>query len=284
MNKIFYLIKKPLANIIGRPLSALTSLLSLLLLMLMFDLVWISSLTVDNYLENITTDIDMEIYLDDSLPDSTVAVVMEAVTAPDGIAKAVYISREDARDKLHSLMGTDLLAGFGENPLPRSIIVTFIPEYLNSSYLAELTSSLERLQGVSEIYYPGDWLEKIEGTHSLLLKIVIFLGIVISLAVVLNLLYTIRLSARSRGQELIQHRLLGAGKIFLSFPYIVEGIIYSLAAAAAGWLIIYYASMRLTFTSIEIVFPARLEIIYFCLTALLVGLAGGYIGIRRSLR
>lgn len=284
MSRFFYLIGKSVRNIVGRPLSAMTSLLSLLLLFLMFDLVWISSLSSKLYLEKMTADIDMEIFLDDSIPDSTISVILGAISDMDGIEEIEYITKEAARDKLNAMMGTDLLAGFTDNPLPRSIIISFTEQYRNSAYLADLESNFRRLTGVSEIYYPKTWLEKIETTRSLVVKIVIFLGIVISLAVILNLLHSIRLSARSRGQELLQHRLLGAGRIFLSFPYIFEGVFYSAVSAAAGWAIILYAGSRLSFQGFDIVFPQPVDLAYFGLGAVIIGFLGGYAGIRRSLK
>lgn len=284
MIKIFYLIGKSATNIVARPLSAITSFLSLLLLLLMFDMVWISSLSAERYYERIAADIDMEIFLDDTLADSTVSGVLGTIVEMDGVADARYISKEKARDKLYSLMGADLLDGLEDNPLPRSVIITFENDYRSSANLATLKENLNRIDGVSEIYYPEEWLEKIEMTRGLIFKIVVFLGIVISLAVVLNLLHSIRLSARSRGQEILQHRLLGAGKFFISIPYILEGLFYSLAAAAAGWLINFYAFERLTFRDFEIIFPDPTDIVYFCAAAGLIGLFGGYAGIRRSLR
>jgi len=59
MIKIFYLIGKSATNIVARPLSAITSFLSLLLLLLMFDMVWISSLSAERYYERIAADIDV---------------------------------------------------------------------------------------------------------------------------------------------------------------------------------------------------------------------------------
>jgi len=191
MIKIFYLIGKSATNIVARPLSAITSFLSLLLLLLMFDMVWISSLSAERYYERIAADIDMEIFLDDTLADSTVSGVLGTIVEMDGVADARYISKEKARDKLYSLMGADLLDGLEDNPLPRSVIITFENDYRSSANLATLKENLNRIDGVSEIYYPEEWLEKIEMTRGLIFKIVVFLGIVISLAVVLNLLHSI---------------------------------------------------------------------------------------------
>lgn len=283
MSRLLYVLRKSITNILERPLSAVTSLLSLSLLFLMFDIVWISSLSANKYYEGLVSNVCMEIFLEDSLPDSTVSVIRETIGGLDGVENIKYISKEDARGELHSLMGTDLLEGLDDNPLPRSIVMEFNEEYLNSDFLNSFEKNLHRIQGISEIYYPKHWLEKTEYTISLILKLVIFLGVVISLAVILNLLHSVRLSVRTRAEELTQVRLLGGGKTFLSVPYIFEGAFYALVASIAGWLAISYSAGRLTFRTFEVLFPAQTEVIYFCLIASLVGMLGGYIGIRRSL-
>jgi cell division transport system permease protein len=249
----------------------------------MFDLVWVSSLSVNRYLDHLSSDIDVEIFLMDNLPDSTATLLYNTVASLDGVAAAEYTSKGDARERLLALMGTDLLEGLEDNPLPRSITITFDNGYMNSRFLGQFIRNMERLEGLSEIYYPKRWMEKIEYTRDFTLKIVIFLGVVITLAVILNLLYSIRLSARTRGEELLQLQLLGASKIFLAVPYIFEGILYALIAAVGGWLIIMYGAGHLSFQNIDIALPSGSDIIYFCLAASLIGLIGGYTGIRRSL-
>nr|MBN2277506.1 hypothetical protein [candidate division Zixibacteria bacterium] len=283
MSRLFYVIKKAITNIVRRPLSAFTSLLSLLLLFLMLDMVWISALSVNNYLGQLEEKIDMEIFLDDALPDSAAVYVLDAIRNTDGVAALEYVTKENARDRLLAMMGTDLLDGLGENPLPRSVNLTFDHAHLNSNYLEQLEINFRRLQGVAEIFYPRVWLEKIEYTAGLTFRVSIFLSIAISLAVVLNLLHSIRLSVRTRQQELHQMGFLGAGRFFMSFPYLAEGTFYALVAAAAGWLAIFYGKAYLTFQSFEILLPARDEILLFCLVAAFIGTVCGYLGLRRAL-
>jgi len=283
MNHSLYLLRKSTSNIVSRPLSAITALLSLMLLLFLFDLTWISSLSVNRYFEAQEADIDMEIFLDDVLPDSTAAIVLNTIAGMDGVDTAEYISKENAREKLYSMMGTDLLADMEGNPLPRSVVISFDRGYLSGEYLNQFEGNLKALAGVLEIYYPRQWLEKIEYIKALSVKIVIFLGLVICLAVVLNLVSSIRLSAKRREEELIQMRFMGATRIFLATPYIVEGAFYALAAAVAGWVIISYSIGRWNFRDFVVVLPTQAQILYFCLMAMIVGMAGGYAGIRRSL-
>lgn len=272
-----------MGNILNRPWAALGSILSLFLLFLLFDLVWITSLTVNTFYDKIISEIDIEVFLEDAIPDSTISVITEAISSLDGVDSIIYISRDDASRKLEDMMGVNLLEGFEDNPLPRSIIISFEPNYLNSDNLDMLNRDLNRMAGVTDIYYPSRWLIKAEYTKLIVSDILIVLGFVIAIAVILNLLHFIVLSARTRTEELVQLRLLGAGSGFLVMPYVLEGIFYTLIASVLGWFVILYAVDLFSFRNIEIILPVINERFYFCLIGSVIGLVGGYLGIRREL-
>jgi len=283
MIRFLYILKKFVLNIWGRPLAVLGSVLSLFLLFLLFSLVWTVSLTVTNFYDRMVSDIDIEIFLDEVIPDSTAGIIRETLGKLEGVERVDYITREAARVRLQDMLGVDLLEGLDENPLPRSVILSFEPNYLNSDNLNRLSSDLYRLQGVDDIFYPSHWLEKAEFTRILISDLLILLGTVIGIAVILYCIHAIILSARTRAEELIQMQLMGGGPVFLSLPYMIEGIFYALVSAAAAWTMTYYAAGYFTFQSIEIFIPTINEIVYFCLGAAAIGMIGGYIGIRRSL-
>jgi len=283
MSKFGYILRKFFGNIISRPMAALGSILSLFLLFLLFNLVWITSLTVNNYYDKVISDIDIEVFLEDSIPDSTITIIREAIGSLDGIESIDYISRDQARFKLKDMMGVDLLEGFENNPLPRSLIISFEPNYLNSDNLNSLNRDLQRMAGVTDIYYPSRWLVKAEYTKLIVSDILILLGIVIAVAVILNTIQFIVLSARTRTEELVQLQLLGAAPGFLAMPYIVEGIFYALAASFAGWIIILYGVDLFSLRNVDIILPPSIEQFYFCLAGSLIGLIGGYLGIKREL-
>ncbi len=283
MSKFGYILRKFFGNIMGRPMAALGSILSLFLLFLLFNLVWITSLTVNNYYDKVISDIDIEVFLEDSIPDSIIIIIRETIGSLDGIESIDYISRDQASLKLKDIMGVDLLEGFENNPLPRSLIIAFEPNYLNSDNLNSLDRDLQRMAGVTDIYYPSRWLVKAEYTKLIVSDILILLGMVIAVAVILNTIQFIVLSARTRTEELVQLQLLGAAPGFLALPYIFEGIFYTLAASFAGWIIILYGVDLFSFRNVEIILPPSIEQFYFCLAGSLIGLIGGYLGIKREL-
>ncbi len=76
-------------------------------------------------------------------------------------------------------------------------------------------------------------------------------------------------------------RLVGAGKLFLAAPFLMEGLLIGGLSAAAGWWLVFLAAGKISFTLFEIVYPGLEEIVVFCFTAALLGLLSGYLGIRR---
>ncbi|MCX6826105.1 MAG: permease-like cell division protein FtsX [candidate division Zixibacteria bacterium] len=283
MSRILFSAKKSWLNIFRRPLVAAGTFLSLCLLFILFDLIWTASLSTKHYYDRQISNIDIEIFLDDNLTDSTTVKFRESIGRMDGVEKAEYISRDDARSRLYDLMGIDLLGDLDENPLPRSIIISFKENFLDSRRLQTFKENLQKIKGISQIFYAEHWLEKAELAKSLVAKTIYLLGMVIFLAALLNVIHSIQFSLRMREEEITQLRLLGAGRSVLIFPYIFEGLFYSLLAAAAGWIIIFYGIGYFTFRDVEIIFPSLKEIVYFCLAAGALGLLGGYMGSRQTL-
>ena len=60
---------------------------------------------------------------------------------------------------------------------------------------------------------------------------------------------------RARTVGFQQMRLLGAGKIFLAFPFLMEGFFISGLAALIGWAAIFYARQQISLTQLSIVYP-----------------------------
>ncbi len=283
MSSLLFLLRKPFRDIGRRPLAALGMLLSLMLLFLLFDIVWISSLSSMRYYDRLISGVDVEIFVKDNLPDSSLEAMRQSVVRFEGVEKVDLISKDDAHVLLNDLMGADLLEGIDSNPLPRSLIVTFRGNFPSVANLENFRKRVLEYSGISDIFYAREWLEQAAYAKSMISRFMLFIGLVIFLAVLLNSIHAVRLSAAAYQQEITQLRLLGASRGFLSFPFIFEGSLYALLAAIAGWALLFYGSGYFAFRNVEIVFPAGLEIFYFCLLTSLIGLFGGYVGSRRSL-
>lgn len=285
MTRIAHIFKELFRNLYRNPGTVISSLLSLTLLFLLFDLFWVATGSSRLFYDNLLSDLEMELYVSEEFPDSMVTSLEFRVLQMEGVETIRYISRDSARSQLSELVGVDLLAGYDStNPLPRSFLLTFEPQYLNSADMAAAETELKVLSGIDHVYYSRRWLEKAESTRAIILSSGMVLGILIILTALISSANNIRFMARSRGVGYHQMILLGAGKLFVALPTLADGFLLGGLSSAAGWLLIYYGRQKIAFTQFEIVLPTMEEIVLFCLAAAMLGVISGYLGIRKQLK
>jgi cell division transport system permease protein len=265
--------------------TALASLLSLALLFLLFDLFWIAAGTVDKFYRDLLSEVRIEVFVDESVTDDRLTQGSDQLLAIDGVLDVEYVSRDAARNRLADMVGADLLVGYDEsNPLPRSYVLTVAESYLNSTALTRMEEALREVDGLSEIHYSRQWLDKTEGTRAIILEIGLALGVLIVAAALVGSANNIRLMTRAQAVGFRQMLLQGAGRFFVAMPYLIESLLISGLAAILGWALIFYGRTRMSFVRIEMVFPPPSEIVLFCVGVALLGAVSGYLGLRKMLR
>jgi cell division transport system permease protein len=219
------------------------------------------------------------------MPDSLAPALTDRIREIDGVAALQFVDREAARRELRQLIGADLLAGYDDvNPLPRSFILGFEISRLTVAGMNEIEQTLISFPEIEGVEYSRRWLQKAESTRSITSKVGIALGGLILLTALISSANNIRLMTRARDVGLKQMRLSGAGRIFLAFPFLLEGLIIGGLAAILGWVLIFYGQLEITVTQFELVFPSREAIVLYCAGAATLGIVSGYLGIRKLLR
>ncbi len=285
MTRTLYVLKELFRNIFKNPGTSFSAILSISLLLLLFDLFWIAAGTSDRFYGDLLSGINMEVYLSEDVSDTTTAELETDIQAVPGVATLTYISKAQAREDLNNLVGVDLLVGYDSlNPLPRSFVLTFAPEYLNTKALASISQQMTAFPGVSQVSYSRVWLEKAESTKGIIRNVGLMLGALILITVLVSSANNMRLTARTRTAGFHQMRLLGAGTWFLVAPFLLEGLIIGGISAGIGWLIIFYWKDKVDFTQVSIIFPDLRQILLYCGLAALLGLVSGFLGIRKLLR
>lgn len=285
MIRIQHILTEFIRSVYRNPGATLSALLSMALLFLLFDLFWIAAGTSNKFYADLISDLQMEVFVTEVAPDSILPQVEQRLVSIEGISSVDYVSKERAREQLTALVGIDLLVGYDTlNPLPRSYIISFIPDYLTIDGLTAVEQKIVAVEGVSHVYYSRNWLEKAEKTKGIIRFVGMILGAVILLAVLISSANNMRLMTRARAVGFHQMRLQGAGGLFLALPFMIEGLVIAGVSAAVGWLAVYYFKDKIDFTQIEIIFPTSNEILLFCGLAALLGLVSAYLGIKRLLR
>lgn len=256
-----------------------------MLLFLLFDLFWVATKTSEEFYKNLLSDMRVEIYVNEDMPDSLISLMEFNLVQIDGVSTIKYTSKEDARNELIRMVGIDLLAGYeNTNPLPRSFVLTITPDKLTSTDLDSITGQIVVIDGVEQVYYSERWLDKAESARKIIFKIGMALGGLILLTAMISSANNIRFMTRSRAVGFHQMRLLGAGKLFMGFPFLLEGMFLGIISAAAGWGILLYGSTKIEFNQFELIFPSVDNMILFCVGAGLLGIVSGYLGLRKLQR
>ncbi len=284
MSKLSYLVREFLRTLYRHPGATLGSYLSLTLLFLLFDLFWIAARTSNEFYASLVSDLHVEAFVTDAMPDSSLSRLSTSVTDLRGVSSVEYVSREQARHELASLMGTDLLTGFDSlNPLPRSFVLSIEPEYRRLGAIQEIERQLQSLEGISEVFFSERWLQQIETTRRLIRNMGMALGVIILLTALISSANSIRLMTRARAVGLHQMILLGSGKFFAALPFMLEGFVLGGLSALTGWVFVLYAYKHSEFTQFEIVLPAVADMALFCGVTAILGGISGYFGIRKLL-
>ena len=161
MIRIIHIFKELLRNIFRNPGTTFSAILSMTLLLLLFDLFWIAAGTSDRFYDDLLSNINMELFINEEYPDSTLNILENNISTVPGVSELIYISKEDARNELSRLVGVDLLVGYDTaNPLPRSYIISFQQNYLTTEKLSGIEKALVSLDGVSHVNYSKNWLDK----------------------------------------------------------------------------------------------------------------------------
>lgn len=281
---LWYLVGEIWKGFVRSPITTCGLVVSLTLLLLLLELFWVVAIGSDSTYRELLSSVEIELFVSDSLADSSVVRIEDSLQAIPQIVSRVYVSREQARSQLTQIAGRDLLADYDSlNPLPRSFLVTCDPEVYLSGQFPSLLKRIEQFNQGGEIVYSKQWLSDAQETRLEIRRVGIGLGLICLAAAVFNLISGIRLLARTRAAGTAQLLLLGASRLFVAMPFMVEGAIAASVAALLSWLAVWYSIDRVHIPGLDPIIPPITEIALFCLAVALLGAMSGYIGVRRTL-
>lgn len=207
----------------------------------------IANATFNHTIAQITSKINISVYLKDDITDKQRADLMAELRNLPNVKDVSYVSKAEAlkqfrEDKANSVSLQQAINETG-NPLPASIridpvdpaqiqdIKNFLDQPANKTFQdpqAETSYSGERKEAVDNITHATNVLRRIG-----VIGVLIFA--VISMLIIFN---TIQMAIFNRRDELTIMRLLGATTWYIRGPFVVETIVYGILAAVISVLIV----------------------------------------------
>ncbi len=239
IRNFFYLIGQGFIGIFRNSIMTTASILVLVCCMLIMGTFGLVVKVIEKNFEQIDNLNVIVAYLEDDLDEASVANLQNQIKAMRNVNDVNYVSKEEAFERLKEQMNDDeLLDHYGDefNPLPASFEIIF--DKPDQAQL--LKNSIEKLGGIAETSDKITIVERISLiTGGLMIIAWILMGVllIVSLFVIMN---TIKLGVFARKNEITIMRYVGATGAFITMPFIVEGVLIGIFAAAIATGIQYY--------------------------------------------
>ncbi|ADL42896.1 protein of unknown function DUF214 [Caldicellulosiruptor obsidiansis OB47] len=221
------------------------------------------------------------------------AVVIEEYLRKNALVREFkYISPQMALQDLKNKLGKNsfLLEGLEkDNPLRGYFVV----KPVKIEYTKELAEELESLDGVAQVYFPSETVDKLRRILKIinLFCILLILGLyIVAIFIIAN---TIKITLFARRREISIMRYIGATNRFISGPFVVEGFIIGILGSILAYAIVLlfyhyairYLSQTITFIDFVNISIYKYKILgVFILTGSMVGILGSLISLRRYLK
>ncbi len=218
-------------------LSAAATLVMVITLIILTVLLLLFVLT--NYsVTTIKERVDISAYFKTGLAEAQIASIKSELEANPLIKEVHYISAEQAFNDFKQRHAddpliTESLNQLSQNPLPATLQIKAV----NLDYYPQIAQELqaEKYQTAIDQVNFEDNREIIDRLNRILKFIVTFgiiLTAVFSLIAILVIFNTITLTIYNRREEIEIMRLVGATNGYIRWPFIIEAMLYSLAATA----------------------------------------------------
>lgn len=285
-NMLFY-IKEAFLSTKKNGIISLATIVCLTATLIIVGIFLIISLHINNFIANLESDLIAVAYLKDDLSQEEIGKLVQNTSSLEGVREVVYISKEEALQKLKEDLTEheDILAGMPENPLPSSLEITVF----EAGFLDEVSFQVNQFKGIEEVNYGGQLTKNLLIIFDFIRKTGLGIILVLLFVSILIMFAVIKISVHSRQQEIEIMTLVGATSWFIRWPFIIEGFLKGLISSLISFFIIYKA-YKFYLTQVKSLIPfisVNLEpdfIIRIGITLLFLGVFIGIIGSMLSLR
>ncbi|NMB06792.1 MAG: ABC transporter permease [Tissierellia bacterium] len=181
---------------------------------------------------------EIQVFLEDDISQEVSKAIEEEALGSQGVLTVIYKPKEEALQDMKKDWGENayLLEGLEPNPLNNSYIV----KLKDIEYADEVVDKLSKLDGVEDINYYQDLIEKmivianyVRGGGLIITAILIL----ISIFIISN---TIKITVTARKREVNIMKYVGATNGYIRGPFIIEGVLFGLIGAILSILIVNY--------------------------------------------
>jgi cell division transport system permease protein len=227
------------------------------------------------------------VYLDDRVGDEGIQRLHRDLLVMEEVDAVVFISREEALAEFRGQMSeedADVLSALRTNPLPNSFWITPKPEFKDSASLAYFAGRITQLEGIEEVRYGREFVEKFNRVVRGIYYVDIVVGFIVILSAIFIISNAVRLTVISRKKSIEILKLVGATNRFITMPFIIEGAFQGGVAATFSLFLLFVITVVSRRVVPDISFFTFDKATLFLFTCVAIGAIGSFTALRRYLK
>lgn len=209
-----------------------------------------SALLIAQNFKNILTlwgeDVQMTVYLSQDLSEKGREFIENKIKESGSVGEIHYVTQEKALGDFRTQLASYAPDLTQDEELLKLIPSSFqvrlaadVPTSKQMEVLQSLAGEVKGLEGVDEVSYGQDWVEKYAALVSALEMTLRLLGIVIVAAALFVISNAIRASVQSRKDEIVVLEMIGATTSMIRKPFLIEGATLGLSSSALAILLCF---------------------------------------------
>ncbi len=241
IGRVNYFFARAFTNIRRNFLVNTLTVATISLSILIFSLLLLLYINLEKVTEKWSERVQVTAYFDNELTKEEFKTLVTRIRSLNGTGQISYVSKSEALRRFRErLRGQEsLLDEVSAEILPASIEISLREDFRSGEALRIYTEKLRKIPGISEIQYGEDWVRRFNNFMDFMKLLGLFVGGFLVLAVIFIVANTIKLTIYSRKDELEILRLVGATRLFIKIPFIIEGVFQGVAGAVLAIAVLY---------------------------------------------
>lgn len=291
--RLTYFLTRAVLNIRQNIFINLVTVITISVGLLILSLFLLLLVNIEEAADQWTRQVQVTVYLENEPSPQELSGLRSKITALKGTESVSHISKEEAFKifRLRLRGQESLLEGVKPDLLPASLEITLKRNSRDSESVESYVSRLKKIPGVGEVQYGEEWVRKLTNFMQFTRLLVTLLGGFLLISVLFIVSNTIKLTIYARRDELELLSLVGATRLFIKAPFMIEGIIQGalgsflslVLLSASYYLFLYNAGDLLIFspTSSGLQFLPPVYLAGIILTGILLGFVGSLTSLKR---
>jgi cell division transport system permease protein len=240
-----YFVREACASLRRNSLMSIASVSTVALSLLILGMFLIMVLNLNHMASALESQVQISVYLQDSLNDRDIREVGTRITKIPGVVQVTFVGKEEALTRFKQRLGDQqgLLAVLGDtNPLPNSFEVKVDkPESVKS-----VAQAVAKFKGVENARFGQEIIEQLFTLTRMIRLFGLALIVFLAFAALFIISNTIRITVFARRKEIGIMKYVGATDAFIRWPFLIEGMILGCVGAIIAVFLLIEAYSVLT--------------------------------------